>query len=762
MIRLGLRLTLGGGKESLLRLVVTALAVAVGVAMLLATLATSNAIGRQNMRGAWLSTTPQSVNAGSQAARQAAGPTLTRPGALWWLVNTDQFKNALIVRVDVAATGPEAPVPPGIPRLPGPGQFYASPALVTLLGSTPASELGNRFEGTDIGTVDPSALSSPDDLVIVIGHRASAMAKVPGAGVITGFATSSSDGGPTTLGSIGLQVVLAVLALVLLFPVLVFIGTATRLSAARREQRFAAIRLVGATFRQVAVIAAVEAAVAALAGIALGFALFFAVLPVLPRIPFTGQPFESGDFSIGLADSLVVALGVPLAAIIAARVALRRVRISPLGVDRRVTPSAPSALRVIPLLAGICELAYFVGVGHPKSAGGQIQAYLLGFFVIMTGLVIAGPWLMMVGSKVMARHARRVPLLIAGRRLADNPRGAFCSIRGLILALFVTSVSVGVIATLLADHGSTSTDSPASRTVIYQFAMFQQVSSVPSVPSSVLRALNGVQGVTGVTLVYTAPASLSTDGPIPDINGLGGDLQFGVVSCAELAKVPALGRCQPGATLAAIGDDLGFMPVTKSVSLAAVTTWPGAHLAKPIEELPVTMAAVATDGSGTAIARVETILDAAYPFVGSASLFGQLSSQDFQLLSDLQTTSEVAIVASLLIAGCSLAVAMVSGVTERKRPFGLLRLAGVPPVVLRRVVAFETAAPLVIIALGSAVIGLVASDLFLRSQLGITLRMPAAGYYGLVFGGLIASLAIIGSTLPLIEPITRPENTRME
>ena len=70
------------------------------------------------------------------------------------------------------------------------------------------------------------------------------------------------------------------------------------------------------------------------------------------------------------------------------------------------------------------------------------------------------------------------------------------------------------------------------------------------------------------------------------------------------------------------------------------------------------------------------------------------------------------------------------------RPFGLLRLTGVPLRVLRRVVAVETAAPLIVIALGSAIIGFVASDLFLRSQVGLTSRLPGVAYYAIVLGGL--------------------------
>src|SRR5438067_12653638 len=135
-----------------------------------------------------------------------------------------------------------------------------------------------------------------------------------------------------------MQFILAVVAGALLFPVLIFIGAATRLAAARREQRFAAMRLVGATPRQVSVIAAVEASVAAIGGVAAGFASFLALRSPLASVPFTGQPFFPADLSLRLADVIAGAVGVPLAGAVAARVALRRVHLSPLGVSRRVTP----------------------------------------------------------------------------------------------------------------------------------------------------------------------------------------------------------------------------------------------------------------------------------------------------------------------------------------------------------------------------------------------------------------------------------------
>ncbi len=75
--------------------------------------------------------------------------------------------------------------------------------------------------------------------------------------------------------SSGIDLILSVMALGMLTPVLIFIATATRLSAARREQRFAAMRLAGATRKQVSLLAATESTAAAVLGVAAGFGIFF-------------------------------------------------------------------------------------------------------------------------------------------------------------------------------------------------------------------------------------------------------------------------------------------------------------------------------------------------------------------------------------------------------------------------------------------------------------------------------------------------------
>src|SRR2546421_503174 len=263
-----------------------------------------------------------------------------------------------------------------------------------LLAGTPAGQLADRFAGHQVGTIGASALPAPNSLLIVVGHAPDELSRVPGAKKVSSIGTvtpGSCDDCYVGVRAAGIDLILGVVAGALLFPVLIFIGTATRLTATRREQRFAAMRLVGATPRQVSVISAVESTAAAIAGTAVGFALFYLFRNSLASIPFTGAPFFPGDVSLNLVDVLLVALGVPVGAAMAARLALRRVRISPLGVTRRATPRPPRAYRLIPLFLGIAELAYFLVGTHPQPSIAQVAVYLAGFLMIMIGLAVAGP-----------------------------------------------------------------------------------------------------------------------------------------------------------------------------------------------------------------------------------------------------------------------------------------------------------------------------------------------------------------------------------
>ena len=756
MIRFGLRLTLAGGREALTRLIMITVAVAIGVGLLLATLAGINGVNAQNARYAWL----------NSGIAQVQPDTATSP--LWFSLDDDFFDAKTLGRVDVAATGPDSPVPPGIPRLPGPGEYYASPSLAQLLATTHVPQLGDRLGTHMIGIVPDRLLPAPNTLLALSGRTPQEVQALGGKQVTSILPAIPADCRYciTGINAAGLDLVLSVVALALLFPVLMFIGTATRLSATRREQRYAAMRLVGATPRQISVLSTVESTVAAAAGALIGFGLFFAFHRSLAAIPFTGAPFFPQDFALNVWDVLGVAVGVPVGAAVAARLALRRVQISPLGVTRRVRPKPPTALRLIPLLAGLAELRYFLD-RRPITSDGQVAAYLPGFLLVMAGLVIAGPWLTMVGARLLAARSRRPATLIAARRLSDDPKARFRAVSGLTLALFVTTVAIGVIGTInfhrAAPEGSAATS-------LSQW--FDHDGTLTALPEGLAAQVSAIPGVRSIVAVHANPM---LDNPPPQIRqvrtGGGpppppppspwkyGDLP-GLIACSDLAKVPQYGRCAPGAEVASVFPD--FTDAGDAINPAMV--WPTATASLAVTDaLPLGAVTVDTDGSTAAIEQARTVMESAMRGKGSTPITPRdFATQGRRTLALWQQLANVVILTTLPIAGCSLAVSVAGGLVERKRPFSLLRLTGVPLKALRNVVALESAAPLVASAVVAVAAGLVASDLFLRSQMHYRLLGLSGEYYAIVGAGIAASLGIIASTLPLLRRITGPETARNE
>jgi hypothetical protein len=337
---------------------------------------------------------------------------------------TDYHDGTAMARTYVAALGPRPPVPPGLERLPGPGEVAASPAMRRLLSSTPDDQLDDRYPGRVIATIGDAGLAHPDQLVALIGRTPEQLGEVRSRSVqeVRGFGSLPSGYG----FYLGLRVFLLVGAVLLLVPVVVFIVMATRVAAAQREQRLAAIRLAGATRLQAAVVAAVETGLAAVAGSALGWAGYEVGRRVLAaNVTYQGGHFFVDDVVVAPWLLLLVLLGVPVVAMLTTIAALRRVQVGPLATSRRARRSPPSAWHALP---------FAIGVGGPLAAvplrgvvDGEKLDSLMPLFVIATivGFVAIGPWLCMLAGRGMARISRRVPGLIAARRIATDPRATF-------------------------------------------------------------------------------------------------------------------------------------------------------------------------------------------------------------------------------------------------------------------------------------------------------------------------------------------------
>ena len=349
--------------------------------------------------------------------------------------------------------------------------------------------------------------------------------------------------------------------LAVLFPVLILIGTATRLAATRREERFAALRLVGATPRDVSVIASVDSVVSALTGSVLGIGLFLAIRPALAGASLTGIRYFEATVTPTAWGYLVILVAVPAASAVAALAALRQVRISPLGVSRRVPPPPPSAWRLGPLVVGVALFVTGLLATTKKSIGASAYPGLL---LTMVGLVIAGPWLTAVSARWCARVLNGASPLLAARRLADNPKAAFRAVRGLVLAVFLGTM-VGALVPTVESLEASSNATALNHVLLDTFSLESGTDSAPGSPPGRRVLVSELRAISGTT-VY--PLYLLPQATNPNYQGQ----DIGVVSCSALRELAVLGQCAAGVQAVQVNDaDLVYSdnPLNSTAAVAS-------------------------------------------------------------------------------------------------------------------------------------------------------------------------------------------------
>ncbi|MFG2805484.1 ABC transporter permease [Streptomyces massasporeus] len=224
--------------------------------------------------------------------------------------------------------------------------------------------------------------------------------------------------------------------LLLLVPVLGFLGQCARIGAVHRDRRLAGLRLAGATPWQVRRIAALETGLACLLGSAV--ATVFSVLLLLRLWDPT---------ALAWAGIALVAVAVPLLGAATGALALRRVVASPLGWVRRTAPRTgrgPGLLFLAGLLlVGVATL--FAVLSTSSAASNRPST---GLPLTMVGVVLAvgagSVWLSgamaEVTGRILAARARSAAVLIAAERLRDDP---WAAARTHAAVLLVTVVGTG-------------------------------------------------------------------------------------------------------------------------------------------------------------------------------------------------------------------------------------------------------------------------------------------------------------------------------
>ncbi|MER5620706.1 ABC transporter permease [Streptosporangium sp. NPDC002544] len=418
LLELSWRLLRGGGRQSMLGTGLTAVAVAISSALLVFALAANVAFAARADREAWRN--PVEAK-GTPVAIEATAK--------------DYVRDLSITVVDVAPLRDAPGVrPPGMSRMPRPGEVWVSPGLVELMRELPAGRLAARFPGKVAGTIGDDGLLYPDELVAVVGRTAAdpAMAAARTDHPLTSKPpTKISDfAGRAGDETVVYQIMALIASVLMVVPLLVFGGAAARLTVARRDQRLAALRLVGATPWQVVTMTVAEAVITAFGGAVFGLVLYGAAIPLLSRIEMAGGSWFATDLWPGILPVLGVLLAVPLLVGLSAVVGLRRVVVSPLGVAKRETPPAMRFVRVVALFAILIAVPLSF-----RNTSITVVAGVLGLAFL--GVNLVGPWVVGVIGRITTRTARRPARLLAGRRLVDDPKSAWRTVSGVALTGFI-------------------------------------------------------------------------------------------------------------------------------------------------------------------------------------------------------------------------------------------------------------------------------------------------------------------------------------
>ena len=294
-------------------------------------------------------------------------------------------------------------------------------AAALLLTATGVATL----QRTDLGISGSSGtVSYPDGRVEVFEDPGSAGA------ITTSYLTEAELRRGVTLGFV-----------LCVVPLLVFVGTASRVAVRRRDERLAGLRLAGATDRQVRLLAALDAAAGATAGAVLGTALFLAGRAAV----LATTRGEVRDIAVAVLPPLAPAVAVLTVLVVgtaaAAALALRSVLLTPLGVVRRAPRRHPRPWGLLLLVFGLGVFATAAVRGVPDRAVGD--AVLGGSLALsLLGLVACGPWLTSLTGRVAGRFARGPALLLAGRRLEDEPRAQARAMSAVVLVVLAATIAL--------------------------------------------------------------------------------------------------------------------------------------------------------------------------------------------------------------------------------------------------------------------------------------------------------------------------------
>ncbi|MFF8591123.1 ABC transporter permease [Streptomyces sp. NPDC015220] len=529
-LRLGAKFAFTGGREGWTRVLLTAVGVGLGVALLLLTTAIPSALSVRHERD------QARLDYTYSPKRPAKADNTLVIGD----VDTEYRDKSVRGRL-VEPEGPRAPLAPGLTAYPAPGTMVVSPALKELLDSDAGKLLRERLPYRVTGTIGESGLLGSRELAYYAGAEHLAE-RINGWQV----ARITEFGNPNRLPSKSdpvLTLLVLVVFAVLLMPVAVFIAAAVRFGGEQRDRRLAALRLVGSDSRMTRRIAAGEALAGSLVGLVLGAVFFLIGRQVAGSVEVFGISVFPSYLDPTPALAVLVAVAVPAAAVLVTLFALRGVVIEPLGVVRTARPARRRLWwRLLLPLGGLAMLYPMIGQGR---SDGNFNQFLVigGVLLLLIGVTALLPWV--VEAVVGRLGPGGVAWQLAVRRLQLSSGTAARMVNGIAVAVAGAIALQMLFAGIQGDYTKYS-DNDLNRA--------QMEVNLPrgTPPKAAVERIAAAKGVRKATVLSGADFGdrswRGADGPMNSVRLTIGD-------CASLREVAKLPSCRDGDVFQVHGGD---------------------------------------------------------------------------------------------------------------------------------------------------------------------------------------------------------------
>ncbi|MFI2202151.1 ABC transporter permease [Streptomyces sp. NPDC020192] len=769
---LGVRFAFTGGREGWIRVLLTAVGVGLGVALLLLTTAIPNALAVRDQRN------QDRLDYTYGSHRPKAANTLL-------ISDADTTYHGKDVRGRlVEPEGPKAPVAPGLTAYPAPGDMLVSPALKNLLGSADGTVLRARLPYRIVGTIGEPGLVGSHELAYYAGAKGLAP-RIDGwrTARITHFGPPQAR--PAQKADPVLILLVLVVFVVLLMPVAVFIAAAVRFGGERRDRRLAALRLVGSDSRMTRRIAAGEALAGSLVGLVFGTVFFLLGRRLAGSVEVVGVSVFPSYLDPSPTLAALVAVAVPAAAVLVTLFALRGVVIEPLGVVRTARPARRRLWwRLLLPLGGLACLAPMIGQGR---SNGEFNQYLVigGVLLLLAGITALLPWI--VEAVVARLNQGGVAWQLAVRRLQLSSGSAARMVNGIAVAVAGAIALQMLFAGVQGDY-TKQTGKDTNR-------IQMQINLSRGLPfgqaAETFAATKGVRKATALGST-TLGDRRWTPGDGPD-----NTVDVTVGTCASLRELARLTSCRDGDMFAVKGgeedsevdslarpgralhvntsDGLGAGPdvvwtVPGNLKPARAITGPNG-----VKESAVLMTPAAVPGrmdsalSGTVYLRLDESVPDVHEYVrNTAARLDPLadalvwsSTEQSVKFTSIRTGLFVGAICVLALIGASLLVSQLEQLRDRRKLLSSLVAFGTRRRTLGLSVLWQTTIPIALGLLLASAVGLTLGTVLLK-MVGATVGVDWPSVLAMTGAGAVVVLTVTLLSLPPLLRLMRPDGLRTE